>query len=131
MGRGLSWSGQLPLLSHLFESLLALSGSSNKHTIKNTHSCTHVALDLVTYLVLLLGLLHCLEKGHLSTEDTVLLLLVPAVCQMIMLWPVIGSSGGREEGKTHNLFKQNFYVLVFVKYLFLDSFVMERDSLYC
>lgn len=45
MGREPSWSGQLPLLPHLFESLLALSGLSNKLA----HMLTQVASDLVTW----------------------------------------------------------------------------------
>lgn len=39
--------------------------------LKKTHSCTHVASDLVTYLVLLLGLFHGLEKAVVSTEGYV------------------------------------------------------------
>lgn len=146
MGRGLSWSGQLPLSSHLFESLLALSGSSTKHTIKKTRSCTHVASDFVTYLVLLLGLFHGLEKVILSTNGTCakpsyLVLTSLTVADTSCLsndhtlacdWLVWRERGGE---KNLNLFKQNFSALVFflhfVKFLFFDSFVLERASLCC
>lgn len=49
MGGEFCESGQLPLLLHLFESLLALSGSSCKYTLTLTYTLIHFALHTLAH----------------------------------------------------------------------------------
>ncbi len=142
MGREPSWSGQLPLLPHLFESLLALSGSSCKHTL-TLYTLMHTGCFRFRYLLLLLGSFHGLERGQLQREYVCVLSNL-VLCSLTVVgtsclssdhnlpsdWPVWCERGGE---KSHFSLAELFFFCANFLFPFCEVsiFVTEQALLCC
>lgn len=100
MGREPLWSGQLPLLPHLFESLLALIGSSCKHTL-TLHKLVHTGFFRFSYQLLLWAPFMAQRRAISGGSTSGALSVVDTSCvsndhNLASDWPVWREGGGEK-----------------------------------